>query len=257
MDTPERSSIMPGYSFHLDHVCKVYELLSSQTRAKMPKDALRQMIIGSIVPDLLSTAEKSKTHYYVDHPVYGSDYQIPDMKIVFDRFFKKDPTYLGVLCHLQYDKDHVEEFLLKYAKPIGNDKYQNTKTGEVIDALNLFGDWNNVYGELYKLYDKFNSEMAVELTPRLNEFFGTNYSANKDGFLEFIKFIIPSEKMPLSGIPEMDDYRSKDDIHAILRSFFSNDGADCKLNAPISDINKIIEESALRIAVRIDELYAA
>ena len=151
--------------------------------------------------------------------------------------------------------DHVERFLLVYAKPCGNDEYKNTTTGEKMSGLILWGNWKDVYGQLYKLYDKFNSKMAEKFTPKLNKAFGTNFSANKDGFLAMVKWLFP-ESMPMSGIPEMDDYRTTDDIHGILKGFFDSDGKDCSLSANIDDCYQIVKESAAELAKQIDILYA-
>lgn len=246
---------MAGYIWHMIHGYETYMHLSNETKAKMPEDALRSFMIGVIVPDLATGKQKPMTHFYKDHPVYGASYQIPDMEKVEALFLKKDPTYLGVLSHLKYDMDHVERFLLVYAKPCDDDEYENTITGEKMSGLILWGNWKDVYGQLYKLYDKFNDEMAVKFTPELNNAFGTNFSADKEGFLALVKWLFP-ESMPISGIPEMDDYRTTDDIHGILKGFFDSDGKDCKLSANIDDLVTIVQESSVELAKQIDELYA-
>ncbi len=246
---------MAGYIWHMLHGYETYMRLSAETKAKMPEDVLRSFMIGVIVPDLATGKQKELTHFYKDHPVYGASYQIPNMDKVEELFLKKNPTYLGVLSHLKYDVDHVERFLLVYAKPCDNDEYENTTTNEKMSGLSLFGNWEDVYGQLYKLYDKFNGEMAVKFTPKLNEAFGTNFSADKNGFLALVKWMFP-ENMPMSGIPEMDDYRTTDDIHGILKSFFNNDGKDCKLSADIDNLVKIVQKSATELAKQINELYA-
>ena len=246
---------MAGYIWHMIHGYETYMHLSKKTKTKMPKDALRSFMIGVIIPDLATGEQKENTHFYMDHPIYGKSYQIPNMEKVEKLFLKKDPTYLGVLSHLKYDKDHVERFLLVYAKPCANNEYENTITGETMSGLALWGDWKNVYGQLYMFYDKFNSEMAVKFTPKLNAFFGTNFSADKDGFLAFVKWLFP-ENVPVSGIPEMDKYRTTNDIYEILKNFFESDGKDCKLSANIDDLVKIVRESAVELAKKIDKLYA-
>lgn len=246
---------MAGYIWHLIHGYETYVHLSTETKAQMPKDALRSFMIGVIVPDLATGEKKKLTHFYKDHPVYGSSYYIPDMDKVETLFLKKNPTYLGVLSHLKYDIDHINRFLLVYAKPCGNDEYENTTTGEKMSGLTLWGNWENVYGQLYELYDKFNEEMVIKFTPKLNEAFGTNFSVNKDGFLSLIKWLFP-EKMPMSGIPEMDEYRTTDDIHGILKGFFSNTGNNCKFSANMDNLVKIVQESAEELAKQIDEIYA-
>ena len=246
---------MAGYIWHMIHGYETYMHLSVETKAKMPEDALQRFMIGVIVPDLATGKQKERTHFYKNHPVYGESYQIPDMDKVEGLFLKKNPTSLGVLSHLKYDKDHVERFLLVYAKPCDNGEYENTATGEKMSGLTLWGNWKHVYRELYKLYDKFNSEMAVKFTPKLNEAFGTNFAANKEGFLALVKWLFP-ENMPLSKIPEMDNYRTTDDIHGILEGFFASDGKDCKLKANIDDLVKIVQDSAVELAKQIDRLYA-
>lgn len=246
---------MAGYIWHMIHGYETYMHLSAETKAKMPENALRSFMIGAIVPDLATGAQKSQTHFYKDHPVYGASYQIPDMGTVEKLFLKKDPTYLGVLSHLKYDMDHVERFLLVYAKPCENDEYENTTTGEKMSGLILWGNWKDVYGQLYKLYDKFNGEMALKFTPKLNKAFGTNFSADKNGFLALVKWLFP-EGMPMSGIPEMDDYRTTDDIHGILKGFFDSDGKECNFDAKIDDLVTIVQESASEMAKQIDILYA-
>lgn len=247
---------MAGYIWHMLHAHKTYENLSDATKAKMPEDALRKFLIGAIVPDLVTKKDKSLTHFYRNHPIYGASYEIPNMDKVEEIFLKKDPTYLGVLSHLKYDGDHVDRFLLVYAKPCENEKeFENTTTGERMSALTLWGNWDDVYGQLYELYDKFNGEMAIKFTPKLNKAFGTNFSADKDGFLAMVKWLFP-ENMPMSGIPEMDNYRSTDDINGILKSFFNNDGKNCKMAANIDDLVKIVHESAVELAKQIDKLYA-
>lgn len=246
---------MAGYIWHMVHGYETYMHLSEATKAKMPEDALRSIMIGVIVPDLAGREKKDKTHFYKNHPVYGASYQIPDMDKVESLFLRKHPTYLGVLSHLKYDKDHVERFLLIYAKPCDNGEYENTITGEKMSEETLFGNWKDVYGELYKLYDKFNGEMALKFTPKLNAAFGTHFSADKEGFLALVKWLFP-ENMPVSGIPEMDAYRTQDDINGILKSFFNNDGKDCKMNADIEDLVGIVQKSAIELAKKIDEIYA-
>lgn len=243
---------MAGYIWHMIHGYETYRNLSAETKAKMPKDALRSFMIGVIVPDL--TSNKQMTHFYKNHPVYGSSYQIPDMDRVKQLFLKRNPICCGVLSHLQYDKDHIDDFLLIYAKPCGNNNYENTITGEKMSGETLWGNWKDVYGELYKLYDKFNTEMSLRFTSKLNAAFGTDFSADKDGFLALVKWLFP-KSMPMSGIPEMDEYRTTDDIHGILKGFFDNDGADCKLNAQIDDLVKIVQRSAIELAKQIDEIY--
>ena len=244
---------MAGYIWHILHAYETYTELAQETKAKMPKDALRRLIIGAIVPDL--TKAKQQTHFYKKHPVYGESYKIPDMDRVERLFLKKDPTYLGVLSHLMYDRDHVDNFLLVYAKPCNNNEYENTTTGETMSGLKLWGNRNDVYGQLYSLYDKFNGEMAVKLTPRLNEALETNFSADKKGFLALVKWLFP-EKMPMSGIPEMDNNRTTDDIHGILQGFFESDGKECILSASIDELLVIVQKSAAELAKQIDELYA-
>lgn len=246
---------MAGYIWHMIHGYETYMNLSAKTKAKMPEDALRSFMIGVIVPDLARGKQKMMTHFYKNHPVYGTSYQIPDMDKVEPLFLKKNPTYLGVVSHLKYDMDHVERFLLVYAKPCDNNEYENTTTGEKMSGLILWGNWKDVYGQLYKLYDKFNGEMAFKFTPKLNDAFGTHFSADKEGFLALVKWLFP-ESMPMSGIPEMDKYRTTDDIHGILKGFFDSDGKDCKLNAEIDDLVKIVQKSAIEFAKQIDELYA-
>lgn len=247
---------MAGYIWHLLHSYETYMHLSEETKAKMPEDAFKKFMVGAIVPDLATRDGKSRTHFYKDHPLYGESYQIPEMAKVRGLFMKKNPTYLGVVSHLKYDIDHIERFLLVYAKPCGDDMYENTTTGEKMSGLSLWGNWDDVYGNLYKLYDKFNGEMAVEFTPKLNKVFGTDFSADKTGFLAFMKWLFP-DGMPVSGIPEMDDYRDygNDDIHKILKGFFDNDGKDCEITANIDDLVKIVENSAVELAREIDELY--
>lgn len=246
---------MAGYIWHMIHGYETYMHLSDETKAKMPEDALRSFMIGAIVPDLATGAQKPKTHFYKDHPIYGESYQIPDMGTVERLFMKKNPIYLGVLSHLKYDMDHVERFLLVYAKPCDNDEYENTTTGEKMSGLILWGNWKDVYGQLYKLYDKFNGEMAVKFTPKLNEAWGTNFSADKEGFLAIVKWLFP-KNMPMSGIPEMDEYRTTDDIHGILKGFFDGDGKDCKISANTEQLVTIVQESAAELAKQIDILYA-
>lgn len=245
---------MAGYIWHMIHGYETYRRLSDETKAKMPEDALRSFMIGAIVPDLATGEQKPQTHFYKNHPVYGASYQIPDIVKVEKLFLKKNPTYLGVLSHLKYDIDHVDRFLLVYAKPCGDNEYENTTTGEKMDGLTLWGNWKDVYGQLYKLYDKFNGEMAVKFTPKLNKAFGTNFSADKDGFLALVEWMFPNN-MPMSGIPEMDEYRRTDDINGILKGFFNNDGNDCELNANIDDLVIIVKESAVELANQIDKLY--
>ena len=112
-----------------------------------------------------------------------------------------------------------------------------------------------MYGELYKLYDKFNSEMAVKFTPKLNEAFGTNLCCQQGRFSCTGEVAIPGE-YALSKIPEMDNYRTTDDIHGILEGFFASDGKDCKLKANIDDLVKIVQDSAEELAKKVDMLYA-
>lgn len=246
---------MAGYIWHIVHAYETYMNLSPQTKSQMPKNALRNMITGCIIPDLVRSAEKQQTHYYIPHYLYGDSYQIPDMPKVKKIFFKKDPIYLGVVSHLQYDKDHIERVLLVYAKPLQNGQYLNTKTGETISELQLFGNWKDVYGQLYQLYDKFNRDMAIEFTPKLNRAFGTQFPNNKNGFISLIDWLYP-QGVPMSGIQQMDSFRSNNDIAKIIRTFFEKDGESCTLSVNIDDLVQIVKESAITLSKQIDDLYA-
>ena len=245
---------MAGYVWHIIHGYECFANIPAEVKAKMPADALRSIIIGTIVPDLTKGKSKSYTHFCVPHPEYGSDYAIPDMEAVNRLFLKKDPTCLGVLSHLKYDVDHINSFLVIYGKPCGNDEIENTVTGEKMSKLEWFGNGKDVYGQLYQLYDKFNGEMAVKYMPKLNEAFGMNFSSDKNGFLNLMRWLFPG-KMPLSGIPDMDDYRTTDDIHGILRTFFDKDGSGCVLKAEMDDLQKIVLESSKELAKTITKLY--
>lgn len=246
---------MAGYIWHIIHAYETYMNLLPQTRSKMPKDALRNIITGCIIPDLVSSADKQQTHYYKAHPIYGESYKIPDMEKVKSIFFKRDPIYLGVVSHLQYDKDHIEKVLLIYARPLQDGRYLNTTTGETISELRLFGNWKDVYGQLYQLYDKFNREMAIEFTPKLNQAFETQFTANKNGFISFIKWLYP-QGVPMSGILEIDSFRNSSDIVKIMETFFDNDGESCTLSVEIDDLVQIVKKSAESLAKQIDDLYA-
>ncbi len=245
---------MAGYILHMFHAYETYMRLSCETKEKMPENVLRNLMIGAVVPDLVSKDNKYKTHFYRNHPIYGEYYKIPDIKKAEKLFMKKNPVYLGVLSHLKYDLDHIERFLLVYAKPCMNSEYENTLTGERMSGLSLFGNSNDEYGQLYKLYDKFNGEITGTFIPRLNNTFGTNFSEDKDGFLGFIKWMFPNN-IPLSGIKEMDDYRIADDIMGILKCYFVKSGNDCRWNVKIDSLVNIVEESASELSRKIDELY--
>lgn len=245
---------MAGYIWHIIHAYETYENLSEETKAQMSKEALRDFIMGAILPDLATGENKTFTHFYKSHPLYGESYKIPDIKKAEELFLKKNPICLGVLSHLKYDIDHINCFLLVYAKPCGSNVYINTTTGEKISGIQLWGNWKDVYGQLYELYDKFNYEMAKEFTPKLNVAFDTSFSANKDGFLTFIRWLFP-ENIPMSGIPEMDNYRTTDDLYQTIKVFFNNTGKDCKLTAKIDDLVTIVRKSAVELARKIDNLY--
>jgi len=245
---------MGGFFWHLIHGYETYTNIPESIRRKMPYDALRNIIIGAIVPDLAKGENKAKTHFYINHPIYGDSYLIPNMKIAEKLFLKKNPVYLGVYSHLKYDLDHTNRFLMVYAKPCGDGMYENTTTGEKLDEITLFGDWNEVYGQLYQFYDKFNSEMVREYVPKLNEVFETDFPSNNEGFLALMKWLFP-KKMPQSGIPEMDNYRTTDDIHRILQGYFNDDGSGCKFNADLNDIMTIVHESAVEFSKQVERLY--
>ena len=246
---------MAGYIWHIVHAYETYANLLPSTKAQMPKDALRSIITGCIIPDLVCRAEKQKTHYYMPHEIYGDSYQIPDMKKVQSIFFKKDPICLGVVSHLQYDKDHIERFLLVYAKPLQDGQYMNTRTGETISSLQLFGNWKDVYGQLYQLYDKFNREMAIEFTTKLNKAFGTKFPNDKNGFISLVDWLYP-QGIPMTGIEQMDLYRSDSDIARIIGTFFEKDGESCTLSVKIEDLVQIVKKKKKNLAKQIDDLYA-
>src|SRR5574344_370210 len=110
---------MAGYIWHNLHAFYVFENLSEATKIQMPHDSLRKLILGSIVPDLAGWDEKANrnnkelTHYNIPHPDYGKDYLIPNLDQIEKIFMRKDPTYLGILSHLYYDCDHINNFLLR------------------------------------------------------------------------------------------------------------------------------------------------
>ena len=62
-------------------------------------------------------------------------------------------------------------------------------------------------------------------------------------------------KMPMSGIAEMDKYRTTDDIHGILQGYFNDDGSNCYFNADIDEIMAIVHESAVEFSHQIEDLY--
>ncbi len=219
---------MAGYLFHFIHALETYIALLEETRAKMSPYALKDMLLGAAAPDLVDnwkydaelkkdvrTGDKERTHFNIPHPEYGTSYMIPDMEEVEKRFLKKEPASLGVYCHLQYDLDHINDFLLKYFQPAGTrdedgeEIYRNVYTGEKIDGTTLWGNWGkNIYGQLYQLYDLFNAEMAKRYTGKFNQMFETNFPETKEGFLEFLKWLFGAT-VPLTGIPEMDPYRGE------------------------------------------------
>lgn len=247
---------MAGYIWHIIHAYETYMALSEETRAKMPKDALNCMMLGAVVPDLAKREFKTKTHFNIPHPVYGDSYIIPDIKKVEELFLKKDPTRLGVLSHLRYDLDHIENFLLVYGKPTEDGMFINTKTGEKMTGLMFFGNWDDVYGQLYQLYDRFNAEMAEEYTSDIAAAFGRNETAGKEGFLRLVMWLF-GEHVKLSGIEEMDKYRGTDELYATIEGFFNNNGKGCIINAKTDDLVDIVKSSAANLAKQIDELYAA
>lgn len=268
---------MAGYVFHITHLSWLIKYLSAETRKKLPDDFLTQMFIGAIVPDLAEKATKNITHYNVPHTEYGYDYMIPYQKLVYAKYLKKDPTKLGILAHLVYDSDHINDFLLRYAKPCTDESeileaqqklgidpstanpresyYCNTVTGSYIDGYNLWGNWKERIGEIYLLYNKFNAEAVQYLMPMLNEEYGTEFANTKDGFLEFINYLFP-DQVPITEIVDMECCRDeKKDFKEEIAGFFADDGANCKFEANIEDIFAIIKESAKKLAEKIDELY--
>lgn len=252
-----KENFMAGYIWHVAHAYETYSALSEETRRKMPINALRKFIIGAIAPDFVD--DKNKTHFYKEHPEYGKSYKYPDMDVAEMLFLTQNPIELGVLAHLKYDKDHVNNFLLVYARPCqscsGDMEYENTKTGRKISEKNLFGDKAQIYGELYKLYDKFNEDMAEILMPKLNKEFGTEFENNKTGFIEIINWLCPF-KWPMTGIEIIDKNRKHDSIGKRLQEYFKNDGQDCKLEANFDNLEKIIKSSAQELAKQIDDTYS-
>lgn len=246
---------MASYIWHLIHAYETFMALLQETRDKMPKDALKCMMLGAVIPDLAKKGFKTETHFNIPHPVYGEAYMIPDMETVENLFLKKDPTRLGVLSHLRYDKDHIENFLLVYGKPIGTKMYVNTKTGEQMTELMFFGNGDTVYGQLYQLYDRFNAEMAEMYTSDIAAALGRNETSDKEGFLRLIMWLF-GEHVKLSGIEEMDKYRGNDELYATIEDFFKNDGRGCIINAKTDDLIEIVKCSAKELAKQIDELYA-
>ena len=265
---------MAGYVFHIIHAYEMYMSLLESTRAKMSKDALKYIILGAVSPDLVDkyrfdeetnknvwTGDKEKTHFNIEHPIYGKSYMIPDMQRIENLFLKKDPASLGVLAHLRYDLDHIENILLTYFKPIEGDMYVNVKTGEKISGLMLWGRWDEdeskrVYGQLYQLYDKFNAEMTEKYTNKIAAVYGREYPATKDGFLRFIKWLL-GNPVPLTGVEEMDKYRGQNvDLYTEIETYFDNDGAGCIINARPDELLEVVKSSAKALAKQIDELYA-
>ena len=247
---------MAGYIWHIIHCYEFFLALSEKTRAQMPSDALRSMMLGAVIPDLAERENKNDTHFTIPHPIYGASYEIPDMEKVQEHFLKKDPTRLGVLCHLRYDLDHINNFLLKYFKPVDQEMYLNEITGETIDGLTLWGDWREVYGQLYQLYDRFNGDMAKMYTADLAAVFGQDVTADKEGFLELMKYLF-TEHVPLSGIEEMDKYRGNDKLYKTIKDFFEYGGSGCTINATTDELLEIVKQSARNLAKQVDELYAA
>ena len=265
---------MAGYVFHIIHAYETWMALLEETRAKMSKDALKYMILGAVSPDLVDswrydeeagkdvkTGDKEKTHFNIEHPVYGASYMIPDMDKIRALFLKKNPTSLGVLCHLQYDLDHINEILLTYFMPTEDDMYINIKNGDKISGLVLWGKWDSdpakkVYGQLYQLYDLFNAEMTEKYTNKIAAEFGKEFPESKEGFLEFLKWMF-GETVPMTGIEEMDKYRGKKaNLYTEVEGYFKNDGKGCILKADPDELLDVVKCSAKALAKQIDELYS-
>lgn len=265
---------MAGYVFHIIHAYETWMALLAETRAKMQKDALKYMILGAVSPDLVDswrydekegkdirTGDKEKTHFNIEHPVYGASYMIPDIEKIRKLFLKKDPASLGVLAHLQYDLDHIEQILLTYFKPIEGDMYTNTKTGEKISGLVLWGKWDSdpakkVYGQLYQLYDLFNAEMTEKYTNKIAAEFGKEFPATKEGFLQFLKWLL-GDTVPMTGVEEMDMYRGKKiNLYTEIENYFANDGKGCIIKVSPDELLDVVKSSAKALAKQIDELYA-
>lgn len=247
---------MASCIFHIIHVYELYKALSEETREKMPEDALKCMILGAVIPDMVEWTDKCKTHFYIEHPVYGEYYLIPDIKKCEEHFLVRDPTRLGVLAHLRYDLDHIENILLTYFIPIEGDVYMNTKTGRRINGLDLWGcKSQNVYGQLYMLYDLFNDEMTKLYTNIIAAEFGQEFEESKEGFLSLIKWLFGDE-VPISGVNEMDQYRRNVNLYTEIEGYFKNDGAGCTINIKPEELLEVVKSSATTLAKQTDALYA-
>ena len=260
---------MAGYVLHIIHAYETYMALDAETRTQMPDDALKKMILGAISPDLVDawrkdvntnkivqTVDKERTHFSIDHPVYGSSYKIPDIKMVEEHFLKKDPTRLGILSHLRYDLDYIEQILLVYFKPIEGNMYLNTKSGEKISGIVLWGNKEeNVSGQLYQLYDFFNTELTKLYTNRIAAVFGKKFPESKEGFLQLMNWMFGGV-VPMTGVEEIDKYRGKKkNLFTEFESYFKNDGSNCTIKASLDEFLDVVKISAKGLAKQIDALY--
>lgn len=247
--------LMAGYSWHTAHALYTWLHLSDELKKHLGDNGFKNMLVGAYAPDIAT--DKDNTHYYANHPVYGSSYKIPNMGIVDSLYLKADAYSLGILSHLQYDVDHINNFLLVYGKPVienGKKVFLNTQTGDTMTEIQFFGDWKrNVYGQLYMLYDRFNGDIVERIMPILNQCYNSDFSNTKDGFRAFLKWMYPNN-IPLTGIEDMDKYRDVNtDIHTIIANFFNGDGEGCIIKADANSITEILMNSAKALANRINK----
>ena len=247
---------MAGYGWHAAQVVYTWGFLDDAVKEKLGPEGLRRLLVGAFAPDLVK--DKNRTHHYVPHPVHGDSYKIPNMKVVDELYFKPDAVQLGIELHLQYDVDHINNFLLVYGKPTiidGKELFVNTTTGDALTCEQFFGNWKTgVYGQLYMLYDKFNADIVARIMPLLNRYFYTNFSNTKNGFRAFMQWLYP-DGMPKTGIVEMDDRDETTNIHTILKNFFSGEGEGCTIKASADSLIAIVVDSAKKAAEKINKAF--
>lgn len=157
---------MPGIFCHLALAEEVYRRLQSS----MPLDKIK-FLSGNLIPDL-ATADKNISHYRKDASVKGLF--VPDMERVEKELFViDDPVKLGMYCHLYFDHDFIEKFLIpEFEWPYERMKIVNPRNYMEWDPEPFFKKG----GVYYRGFDEINhllvrdGYISMELISELPEF---------------------------------------------------------------------------------------
>lgn len=264
---------MSGITGHALAVMHLWGALNPRTRNLMLREdpeALKSLLTGALVVDVAAPG-KWETHMQTKHPIYGSNYRIPDEARVCEAYLKKgDLVSIGVADHLLHDKSFTNDFQAMYGAPNEDGSlWTNKVTGDVYTQAEFWGDGND-NGHMYYLYNASNAEAARRFILLYNSFCGTQYAPSKEGFLKCMKEMYPNG-LPKTGIPLMDKYFTdgnlaadpetaklqlrRRDIVTPIEEYFRDDGAKCQIKVDFDDIFGRFEGSTRKIARMVDKIY--